>query len=72
MRLKIVSGGNTANTRVENADTGEMVDGVVGVKWECSVGPDGEATLATAVLTFELVECDVVGEGLVATVESTA
>ncbi len=37
MKLRIVSEGSGRTTRVENADTGEIIDGVVKVEWEVDV-----------------------------------
>lgn len=36
MKIKIVSDGGPLSTRVVNAETGETLEGVVGVEWEHS------------------------------------
>jgi hypothetical protein len=33
MRLKIISDGTPTNTQVVNAETGEILEGVVNIKW---------------------------------------
>ena len=35
MKLKIMSDGTPDNTSVVNAETGEIVEGVASIKWEC-------------------------------------
>lgn len=58
MRIKIESDGTPQGTRVLNAETGDMVEGVTGVEW---VLPDCNS-YARATLIFERVECEVIGE----------
>ena len=57
MRIRIISKGLGRTTHVEDAETGEMLEGVVAVSWECKV--DG---LATAKLTIKNFELDAIGE----------
>lgn len=56
MRIRIVSDGTPKNTQVFNAETGERIRGVQGIKWELG-GKDG---MATATIDFVLVGVDVV------------
>lgn len=56
-RIRIVSNGTSPGTRVEDADTGEDIEGVVNVEWSCAVDE-----VARAVVTFDAVLADVVGE----------
>lgn len=56
MRVKIVSGGLAATTLVKNADTGEPLEGVVGVTWTRRAGEG-----AHALVELEWVEVDVAG-----------
>jgi len=52
VKLKIISDGNPLSTRIENAETGEMVEGVVGL--HISASP----TVMMAVIELVNVELD--------------
>jgi hypothetical protein len=58
MKIKIISQGTARTTRVINAETGEVIEGVTSAKWECSM----ENPVATATLTVNLAGIDVEGE----------
>jgi len=66
MRIRIESDGTAPGTSIRNAETGEVIDGIVAATWSCAAN---EA--AIAVLTVELVSVDVTGDGLIPTVENT-
>ena len=58
IRLRIVSkDGIGPFTRVENAETGELLDGVTKVTWTASAD-----SLASATIEVQMVAIDVVGE----------
>ncbi len=57
MKIKIISDGIGTNTKIINAETGEIIEGVTSIKWKCSVNK-----LATATLTFINIPVDVEGE----------
>jgi len=59
VKLKVVSDGTAYNTRVENADTGELLEGVSAIFWSVSVGGDRVAQLGITVLQ---VPVELVGE----------
>ena len=60
MKLKIVSDGTPMGTRVENAETGELLEDVVAVAWHIQVS--GIPTLAVATVTLVNIPLDAVGE----------
>lgn len=63
MRLKNVSKGNSSNTRVVNADTGEQLDGVVSVVWQSHVGDEPRAIIELVRLPVEVItEAEIVGD----------
>ena len=49
MRIKIISDGIGRNTKVVNAETGELVENVCGIKWEIH----GNKSLAKAEIEFD-------------------
>jgi len=57
MILKIKSDGQGKNTQLINAETGEVVDGVRLVRWECEPG-------GLAVLKIELIHFEIDGKGV--------
>ena len=68
MKIKIISDGTRKGTRVVNAETGELVRGVRGIKFEISSDREGEhydwahATLELFDVQVEL-ECKVADDG---------
>jgi hypothetical protein len=58
VRLRIVSDGAGRTTRIENADTGELVEGVTAVRW----GIDHPGSMAHASVAFARIAVDVIGE----------
>lgn len=66
MKLLIVSGGHTGNTRFELVDgdrRGEVLDGVLSATWRISTDDEknGRFAFANVILELEGVEVDVVG-----------
>lgn len=45
MKIRVVSDGTPHGMRVENAETGELVEGVVDVEWRCGVPDQAEVYL---------------------------
>lgn len=66
-RLRIVSDGTALGTQVYDPD-GRLIDWVSKVEWSCDANGTG---VASALLTVDLVEVDVVGDGLLPLVEQT-
>lgn len=58
VKLRIVSNGDFGTTRVENAETGEPLDGVSRMTWDLG----GPMSMPKATIEVEFVEVDVVGE----------
>ena len=62
MKLKIISDGTKAGTRVVNADNGEQVEDVSHIEWRI----DGKDAVATASMSFELTAAEItVDEALI-------
>lgn len=61
-RLHITCDGRDWTTVVRIAETGEIVNGVVGVKWEVDLEQSDGKGSPRCVLTMEDVSVDVVGE----------
>lgn len=57
MKIKIISEGLSTNTKIINAETGESIENVTALKWECSVGH-----LATAEIKFINFPIEAIGE----------
>jgi hypothetical protein len=58
MRIKIISEGDGRRTKVMDADTGELVEGVTSISWILG-GPD---EFARAQLQFVAVPVEIVGD----------
>jgi hypothetical protein len=54
MNLKIISDGTSFGTRIIDADTGVMVDGVQSLKWEIKVGGFAEVEMILCKVPVEL------------------
>lgn len=67
MRIKIVSDGTGRGTKVINAETGEVVEGVKSATWSCSAR--GEAMV---VLTFVHVHVEVEGDSVATDAQALA
>jgi hypothetical protein len=63
MRVKIVSDGTVDGTRVVDAETGELMRGVMGIQW---IATPGSEAGVYAVLTLRNVEVDLETEAEVA------
>jgi hypothetical protein len=57
MRIKIISDGTPKNTKVVDADTGELVKDVYAIQWSCDVH-----NLARAIIGFINVPVEVEAE----------
>jgi len=57
MKIKIISEGYGTTTRIVNADSGELVEGVISVSWKCSSLNDP----AYAILKIINVPVEVIG-----------
>jgi len=58
MRIKIISDGAGLNTKVIDADTGEIVNGVISVKWELT----GLKYMAKATIEIVNPQVELIGE----------
>lgn len=57
MKIKIVSDGSACNTKVVNAETGELITGVIHIHWTC----DASEVIAKVFMEIADVAVDLVG-----------
>lgn len=57
MKIKIISKGTSVTTKLVNADTLEPIEHVASIEWAVNAGG-----IAQAVVTFNQVQADVIGE----------
>ena len=57
MKVKIISDGNPMNTKVTNAETGEVIDGITNLKWQIHCG-----SLATVDMRLKMTDVEIVGD----------
>jgi hypothetical protein len=62
IKLRIISDGTTAGTKVFDEKTGARVEGVTSVSWNISAGSN---TVSSATIQLEFVKLEVVGSATV-------
>ena len=55
MRIKIISDGKPTGTRIVNAETGERIEGVTGIKWSLGLKSLAECELRLINIAVEIV-----------------
>ena len=55
MKIKIISSGTAKDTKIVNAATGELIDGVTEVRWRVKVGEIAKLNLKMLKIPVELV-----------------